>query len=97
MVAIGEIILESKPGGKSTGRLRGTSFSSAAEVYPGAPWMVDPVLPPVPISRAFKLLSGCRRREIRYVSIIPRNAPIVTGGRCRVIKFYSAANSTLPH
>jgi hypothetical protein len=101
MVAIDEIILESKPGGKSTGRRPLTSVSSSAGVYPVRAGMVqnivDLAVSPVPISRAFKLLSGCRGGEIRCVSIIPRNAQIVTGGRCRFIRFRSAANSTLPH
>jgi len=41
MVAIDEIILESKPGGKSTGRRRGTSVSSSTGVYPVRAGMVQ--------------------------------------------------------
>jgi len=99
MVAIGEIILESKPGGKSTGRRPGTSVSSSAGVYPVRAGMVqntvDLVVSPVLISRAFKLLSGCRRGEIRCVSIIPRNAPIVTGGggACHRVPFRGELNA----
>ena len=39
MVATDEIMLETETAGKSA-RRRGTSVASAAEVYPGAPWMV---------------------------------------------------------
>jgi YD repeat-containing protein len=67
MVAIDKIILESKPGGKSTGRRPGTSVSSSSGVYPLRAGMVqktvDLVVPAVPISRAFEPLSGCRCGE----------------------------------
>ena len=43
MVATDEIMLETEAGGKST-RRRGTSAASTAEVYPGAPWMVNSVV-----------------------------------------------------
>jgi len=71
MVAIGEIILESKPGGKSTGRRPRTSVSSSAGVYPVRAGMVqktvDLVVPAVPISRAFEPLSGCRGGENQFL------------------------------
>ena len=47
MAAIDEIISETEAAGK-TPRRRGASVASASEVYPGAPWMVDPVVSPVP-------------------------------------------------
>jgi|GEM_PF-2846959 len=79
MVAIDEIILESKLGGKSTGR-RGTSFSSAAEVYPVRAGIVqksvDLVASPFPIFRAFESLSGCLCGENQFLlpdTPIPRH------------------------